>query len=276
MKPFNRRRFARLFCPAAVSASIVMALGAPPVQAAGSLTTLDNAMLGKIVGFGRSSTGSRAFTNQDYWNYCKKAGFGTGWGQCATSAFVEEQRIQEDQNYNQHILHKPNCGPDPETWTDIKNYTHSTTYSVGTSIGTGFSIEFDQAPLGVGITENVTFQIEASFSATWTHDVTYSNGVGLTIPGDSWGDIYFYTYHGQSHGLGSIEIVGGPRQDIYQPSTSIPYPAPSATVSIPMDVSGDLPKPLDPSMAALQTLTGWKTMTPAMSADDKRNICHEA
>ncbi|MEV6841600.1 hypothetical protein AB0N17_45510 [Streptomyces sp. NPDC051133] len=270
MKPIKSRRFARLACPASVCASIALIFSAFPASAT-SLTNLDQAELSKIVGFGNG----HGYTNQDYWNYCKAAGFGTGWGQCAISGYIEEERTAEDPDWHSQVRHIPNCGDSDLRYMDMQTYSHSTTNSLGTSAGVAYNFEFDEAPLGVGSLQNLSFGIETSFTSSWSHEETTSQGWSFDIPDNSWGDVYYYTYHGSSHGLAQVQIIGAMKPNVHQFGSRILYPRPSATVSIPMDLTGDLPAPLDSEQAARQTTTGFLTKTPPMTAWERKTACGE-
>ncbi|MEV6840409.1 hypothetical protein AB0N17_38970 [Streptomyces sp. NPDC051133] len=212
----------------------------------------DNDALNRVVGFGPSYSGPpRGFTNSDYEKYCDQAGYGTGWGQCAISTYVEEERAA-DINYHKQVSNPvTNCNTGTSDMIMRSDgYQYGATYKVGQKVSIAVTIAFKESPLGFGANE------AALFSASVSQDVSWGDTAGETVsqtkqisPGYQ-GWFEFYTDHGTSHGIAHVVIVGAPNPNIYQSGSLIPYPRPSATLSFPMEFKGDLPAPLDAATAA--------------------------
>ncbi|MEV6841601.1 hypothetical protein AB0N17_45515 [Streptomyces sp. NPDC051133] len=253
MRPLNRRRLAQLTCPVAVCAAIAMAFSAAPAQADMALTQLDNIELAKVAGFGHG----HGFTNQDYKDYCSQAGFGTGWGQCAVIKYAEESRAA-DMNYHKVISQMyTNCNKPGYNDLAMRSdgYTNSATWKIGLKVSAAVKIEFDEAPLGVGAKESTVFSTGVSTDVTWGDTVGETESYFKTIPPGHRGWLEYWSYHGTSHGLVQVEIIGAMKPGVYR-SGGFPYAKPSSTPVFPVDISGDLPKPIDPAVAAQQSYTG--------------------
>ncbi|MEV6841768.1 hypothetical protein AB0N17_46630, partial [Streptomyces sp. NPDC051133] len=193
----------------------------------------------------------RIWTNRDYYNYCNRVGMGTGWGQCAMTNYYEEMRTKEDPHWEAPLSNIDfNCNSvGNDLVTKSHSFTRTATSTIGLTTTLTVGATFQQAPLGAGASETVSFSVAASFQYSWGTSEDDGEADTVTVPPGYMGWIGWSTYHGVSHGIGTMMIVGAPRLDVTE--NGQPFPKPLAEIKIPMDISGSLPMPADPQLAQL-------------------------
>ncbi|WP_433456426.1 hypothetical protein ACQPXS_46820 (plasmid) [Streptomyces sp. CA-142005] len=191
-------------------------------------------------------------------NYCSRNGFGNGMGQCRLLSFYEEQRVSYDRSYQQPVTDPMYNCTDRDSTADVTwSHAYTTQTTLGASVSVSLGVTFNEAPLGMGATETVTTTVGASWSYAWGTTDTISKNDRVTVSPGRVGWLAYATDHGTAHGVASVEIN-------QPPSATFPQGIKGYFQTV-VDLTGDLPKPIDPNMGNPQNgiVTQSRAMTPA-------------
>ncbi|MFD8886704.1 hypothetical protein ACFV0H_29970 [Streptomyces erythrochromogenes] len=183
--------------------------------------------------------------------YCDRAGYGTGEGQCQLQKFLEEERLGWIPNWSEQVSDLTfNCATAPLNkevgWSRENSASHLIGGEVGLSVSTGGKVSVGivaGAKVGASVSANYHYAWGASSGESSTDILTVRPGyVGWFAKGG---------FRGTAHGVADVAIVNVKPKFVPEGSSVTP-----GHYKIVTDISGDLWKPERPEALAAQSVVG--------------------
>ncbi|MEV6841334.1 hypothetical protein AB0N17_43895 [Streptomyces sp. NPDC051133] len=173
----------------------------------------DETVLDKQIGIASSSMSAKA--------YCDQHGIGDKPGQCQLLSWYEEGRLADPPRKNQQGDTRFECAHDNSSFAISWSRTSTATDSVGASISIGYTIEFEEAPLGLGAKESLNFNATASYEHSWSKSDTYTETDTVLLDKGQTGWVQYEPFKGYSHGIATVYIGSPEKYGVFMYPTNI-------------------------------------------------------
>ncbi|WP_435260593.1 putative Ig domain-containing protein [Streptomyces sp. 1222.5] len=180
--------------------------------------------------------------------------------------YAEEIRESVKQGYEEVASAAviKNCSEKEVTESLGWSSTNTATHTVGASASLAVKADFGFKPFGVGFGGSVTVTVGASYSYAWGTAYTRNGTATMPVPSGKIGWWAYAKYNGLSHGIMTVEIP------VVKSGVGGLVWGQTGTYQFPTHIEGDLPRPADPTLAALVE-EGLVPRTKDMSATDRHD-----